>query len=106
MLPVSARLRRMARAMPRRSPLRRYAGAFHRHVGPGAHRDADVGRGERGRVVDAVASHRDDLAATRECFDAGVLVGWRDARLDFIEAELLRHGVGGVLVVAGEHHDF
>ena len=49
--------------MPRRSPLhQRDAGAFHRHVGAGAHRDADIRGGERGRVVDAVAGHRDDVA--------------------------------------------
>ena len=32
-------------------------------VVPGVHRDADVGLGERGRVVRAVAGHRDEHAA-------------------------------------------
>ena len=31
-------------------------------VGAGAHREAEVGRGQRGGVVDAVADHRDDAA--------------------------------------------
>jgi hypothetical protein len=38
------------------------AGAFDRDVGAGAHGDADIGGGKRGRVVDAVAGHRDDPA--------------------------------------------
>jgi len=37
-------------------------GGLDRHVSAGADRDADVGLGERGRVVDAVSHHR-DLAA-------------------------------------------
>ena len=40
----------------------RDAGALHGHVGAGAHGDADVGLGERRRVVDAVARHRHDAA--------------------------------------------
>ena len=37
-------------------------GALHGDVGAGAHGDADVSGGERGGIVDAVASHRDALA--------------------------------------------
>ena len=36
--------------------------ALDRHVGAGAHGNADIGRGQRRRVVDAVAGHG-DLAA-------------------------------------------
>ena len=42
----------------------RDAGALDRDVGARAHGDADVGGGERRRVVDAVAGHG-DLAALR-----------------------------------------
>ncbi len=35
----------------------RDAGALHGHVGAGAHGDADVGLGEGGGIVDAVARH-------------------------------------------------
>ena len=39
-------------------------GGLERHVGAGdAHRDPDVGRGERRRVVDAVADHREQTVA-------------------------------------------
>ena len=37
-------------------------GGGHRHVGAGADGDAEVGLGQRRRVVDAVADHRHDLA--------------------------------------------
>ena len=40
----------------------RDAGAFDRDVGSRPHGDADVGGGERRRVVDAVAGHGDDAA--------------------------------------------
>ena len=50
-----------ARTMPIRSPLSSVTpGALHRHVGAGAHRDADVGCRQGGRIVDAVARHGDD----------------------------------------------
>ena len=39
-----------------------YAGALDGDVGAGAHGDADIGRGQRRRVVDAVAGHGDDAA--------------------------------------------
>ena len=35
---------------------------FMRHLGAVAHRDADIGIGQRDGVVDAVADHGDDLA--------------------------------------------
>ena len=41
----------------------RDARALHRDVRAGAHRDADVGLGERRRVVDAVSRHRHALTA-------------------------------------------
>ncbi len=47
-----------------------------------AHRDADVGRLERGRVVDAVAGHRDDAPVRVERVDDPQLVLRRDAGID------------------------
>ena len=50
-------------ATPRGSPLhQRDVRRLHRHVGAGADGDADVRLGQRRRVVDAVADHRDDAA--------------------------------------------
>ena len=52
-------------------------------VGAGdAHRDADVGLLERGRVVDAVAGHRDDLAIALQRLDDAQLVLGGHARVD------------------------
>ena len=39
--------------------------AVHRDVGARAHRDADIGLGQRRRIVDAVAGHRDDACPSR-----------------------------------------
>ena len=58
-----ARARRRARTRPPRSPFTSVMpGALDRDVGAGAHRDPHLRGRERGRVVDAVAGHRDDLA--------------------------------------------
>ena len=55
-----------ARTMPVRSPLQQGdAGALDGHVGARAHREPDVGGGQGGCVVDAVAGHRDDAALAR-----------------------------------------
>ena len=52
--------------MPVRSPLSSVTPrALDRDVGAGAHGDADVGGGERRRIVDAVAGHGDDAAFAR-----------------------------------------
>ena len=53
----------------------RDAGARDRHLGAGAHGDADIGRGQRGGVIHAVAGHGDDAAFGLQATDQGVLVG-------------------------------
>ena len=47
----------------------RQVGGLDRHVGAGADRQAEVGLGERGRVVDAVADHRHDAALGLQAAD-------------------------------------
>src|ERR1700726_1158068 len=44
----------------------RHARTFHRDVRPGAHRDSDVGGGERRRVVDPITGHRDHASRLLE----------------------------------------
>ncbi len=59
-----------------------------------AHGHADVGRAQRGGVVDAVAGHRDDGAAGLERADDLVLVRRRHAREHVdVEHELPERGV-------------
>ena len=84
----------------------RDVGALEGDVGAGgAHRDPDARGGERGRVVDAVADHRDRAGlafelVTCSSFSAGSRPAWTSsmpaARGD---------GAGDGLGVAGEHHD-
>ena len=44
-------------------------GTFHGYVGAGTHGDANLGLGERRRIVDPVASHRDDVTLSLEALD-------------------------------------
>ena len=70
MFRIVARLSLRARTIPRRSPLTSVtAGALHRDVGAGAHRDADMRLGQSRGVVDPVAGHRDDSALGLELLD-------------------------------------
>ncbi len=80
-------------------------GGFVGDIGAGdAHRHADVGDGEGGGVVDAVADHG-DAAVLFQGFDAlGFLFG-QDSGLDFVDAEFGGDVHGDTVVVAGEHDD-
>ena len=74
-------------------------------IGSRAHRDPDVGGGERRGVVDAVAGHGDDTAFLPQPFDCLAFVLRQNFRLDFRNAELAPHGLCSRPIVAGEHHD-
>ncbi len=81
----------------------RDAGALHRHVGAGAHRDADVGGGQRGRIVDAVAGHRDDAALRAQALHHLLLLRRHDVGLERVQPQLGGHRLRGGSAVAGEH---
>ena len=71
--------RRMASAAARRSPRDEgEVAGLDGDVGAGAHGEAEVGLGERGGVVDAVADHGDDLALGLQAADDLDLVGGQD----------------------------
>ena len=85
--------RRRARTMPLRSPLTSVTPALsHGHVGAGAHGDADIGGGQRRRVVDAVAGHGDHAALAAQPLDDRALVLGQHLGLDLGDAEPARHG--------------
>ena len=106
MLRMVARLRaRGARDAGKIALHQRDAGALDGDFGAGAHGDADIGLGQRGRVVDAVAGHGDDAALGRQPLDDAVLVLRQHIGLDFLDAELAGDRLGGRLVVAGQHDD-
>ena len=66
-----------------------------RDVGAGAHRDADIGCGERRRVVDAVAGHGDLGALRAKLLDQRLLALRQHVGADLVDAELCRDGLGG-----------
>jgi hypothetical protein len=87
----------------------RDAGGFHRHVGAaarGRHGNADVGRGQCGRIVGAVADHRDDVAVLAQRAHLRRLVGRQHvgAHVAGVDAQALRHRLRRAQVVAGDHH--
>jgi hypothetical protein len=71
--------------------------------GAGADGDANVGLGESGRVVDAVANHRDLVPPFLQLLDHTRLVTGEDFSHDLVDAELRGDPLGGLAVVAGKH---
>src|SRR5690606_4475812 len=84
----------------------RDVGGLDGHVGAHrAHRDTEVGGGQGGGVVDAVADHRHRAVAAQLADEAGlVLVSQLGVQVDRFDARLGGQGGGGGRVVAGEHH--
>ena len=74
-----------------------------RRLGAGVHGHADVGLGERGRVVGAVAGHRDEPAVGLLAADQLELGLGRGLGEEVVDARLLRDLGGGEPVVAGDH---
>ena len=64
-----------------------------RGLGAGVHGDAHVGAGERGRVVGAVARHRDEPAALLHLVDEGELGLGRRLGEEVVDAGLGRDGL-------------
>ncbi len=73
------------------------------HVRAGADGDADIRLGERRGVVDAVAHHEYLPSALQAADDALLAIG-QDPGDHCIHTRLVCDGLGGTLVVAGEHH--
>ena len=70
----------------------------------GVHGHADVGLGERGGVVGAVAGHGDEEPAGLLLLDQRHLVLGRGLGQEVVDAGLLGDGRRGERVVAGDHH--
>ena len=66
----------------------RQVAGLDRHVSAGADRDAEVGLDERGRVVDAVADHRDRAAVGLEAGDLVLLAVGQHLREDAVDSDL------------------
>src|SRR3546814_16267275 len=74
-------------------------------IGSRAHRDADVGGGERGSVVDPVACHGDDPALLAQPLDDRALLVGEDIGFDVVDAEAPRDRLGGDAIVPSEPDD-
>ena len=73
-------------------------------LGAGVHRQPDVGLGQRGRVVGAVAGHRHEIAAGLLALDQRHLVLGRGLGEEVVDAGLRRDGRRRERVVARDHH--
>jgi hypothetical protein len=75
-----------ARTMPVRSPLSSVTPALSIATSvPVAHRDADIGRGQCRRVVDAIAGHRHDPAGGFVSLHHGAFLVRQDLGLDLLD---------------------
>ena len=88
-------------------PHDRDVAGFDGDVGAGAHRDADVGLGQRGGVVHTVTHHRNDVPVGLQALDDGELVGGHHFGDDVsfgIETELDADCIRSRPIVPGEQH--
>jgi hypothetical protein len=73
-------------------------------LGAGLHGHADIGLGQGGRVVGAVAAHGDQPALALLLADQPQLVLGRGLGQEVVDAGFRGDGGGGHRVVAGDHH--
>jgi hypothetical protein len=71
--------------------------------GAGVHGQADIGLGQGGRVVGAVAGHGDEASAGLLLLDQVHLVLGRGLGQEIVHAGFGRDGGGGQRVIAGDH---
>ena len=80
-----------------------HVAGFARGLRAGVHRHADVGLGQRRRVVRAVAGHGDEMACRLFLADAFEFVFRRGLRHEIVHAGFGGDGGGGERIVAGDH---
>src|SRR3546814_12985114 len=71
-------------------------------VSSGAHRDADIGGGERRGIVNAVTRHGDAAAFALKCPDLPMLVFRRDIGLDLVDPKLAYNSLRGRAAVPSQ----
>ena len=81
------------------------AGAVHGDIGAGAHGNADLGGGEGGGVVEAVAGEDHALATGLVDVDELLFRGGGGVGVETVEREFFRDGAGGGGAVAGDHNE-
>ena len=79
--------------------------SFDGDVGAGTDSEANIGLGQSGGVVDAVADKTDAAAIGLQTFDLGGLLVGKHFGQDFVDADRSGNGFGSDAVVAGDHCD-
>ncbi|MNH94558.1 hypothetical protein D3C73_471790 [compost metagenome] len=74
---------------------------MHGHIGAAAHGDTDIGRGQRWRIIDAVADHCDHAGFLQRS-DSGGFVRRQDLCVHILDAQRLGDHVGTASVVTGQ----
>ena len=106
-VPSVRRDRRIASAADTRSsPKQRQIAGLDRDIGAAPHRDAQIGLGERRRIVDTVADHRHRSSVVLQTTHDVDLVGRHHLGAHRLDPDLRRDPLGGRPVVAGEQHRF
>jgi hypothetical protein len=94
-----------ARMMPPRSPFSRVMPALPSPRRCRCHGDADLGRGQRRSVVDAIAGHCHNSPRLAKLVDHGARLIRQHLGFDVGNAEPLGHRVRGGAIVDGQHDD-
>ena len=79
--------------------------ALHGDIGARAHRDTDIGFGQRGGIVDPISGHCNDSTLAFKTPNDGVLLIRQNAGFHLSDAELAGDGLSGYAIVAGQHQD-
>ena len=72
-------------------------------IGPGAHRDPDVGLCQCRGIVDSITGHGHFVPCRPQAFDRLMLVFRCQCGFEVVEMELGSDNLGRLLVIAGEH---
>src|SRR6266436_4734938 len=83
-----------------------YSSALDSNVRARAHGDANIGSRQRRSVIDAIASHADDVASSAKFLDFPIFVLRRNFGVDLIDISLFGNGLGGGLVITGKHDNY
>ncbi len=83
----------------------REAGALHGDIGARAHRDTDIGFGQRGSIIDTISGHRNHVAFTLETPNDGIFLIGQYVGFHLSDAELAGDRLCGGAIVAGQHDD-
>ena len=81
-----------------------HVAGFARGLRARVHGDADIGLGERGRVVRSVAGHRDEMAVRLFLTNAFKFLFGRGLGHEIVHASFGGDRRGGERIVAGDHH--